>query len=524
LLIALLVAGLLQQTVYRRLRDKLIGMPPGPMPAPIIGTFYELSPPNQPPGLHRDFYRLFQKYGPIYTLYFGVIRGVVLNTPELWYEALHDKQEQTAQRPNLKSFESITHFQGVAMNNGKRWQYMRTIMQRHVTNKQVGTDSAPLIAEEVESTLADLRDLCEQGKDFDLRQLARRESINVLMRKVFSFRFANRMSPAYSDCQDWLGVIFEHLAQASPSDFMPILEYFPEAGHVDFLKTCTRMETFIDVELQKHKNEVGQRTNKEEDFIDAMLRVQKEAIANNEAIVMTDLDIKVCAWDLMAGAIDTSATTMEWIIYILVNHRAVLNKLHGIMDDVVGPNRLPTLDDVKQLEYLTAIIDEAVRWKHFAPQGLPHEAAVDMTLGGYNIPKGTQIFFNFFSLHHNPKLWKEPDTFRPERFLEEERPLLDSILHGEMFFGKPEAYKFVPYGQGKRRCAGYGIGRIVLWLKAALWLHCFDWETTDGKPLDLDTETMGITMVPKLQKVRAIPRPAAKLLRSERDIIQVESR
>jgi len=121
-------------------------------------------------------------------------------------------------------------------------------------------------------------------------------------------------------------------------------------------------------------------------------------------------------------------------------------------------------------------------------------------------------------------LWKEPDTFRPERFLEEERPLLDSILHGEMFFGKPEAYKFVPYGQGKRRCAGYGIGRIVLWLKAALWLHCFDWETTDGKPLDLDTETMGITMVPKLQKVRAIPRPAAKLLRSERDIIQVESR
>jgi len=451
---------------------------------------------------------------------------VVLNTPELWFEALNKKQDETAQRPNLKSFESITHFQGVAMNNGKRWRHIRTLLQKTVTNKQVGVDSAPMITEEVEATLADLRDLCQQGKgsEFDLRQFCRREALNVAMRKIFSFRFANRMSEAYLDCQDWIRVIFEHIAQASPSDFMPIFAYFPEPGYVEFLKVCKRMEAFLEAELQKHKNEVGKRSGNDLDFLDQMLAEQKSSIANKEEIVMTDLDIKVCAWDMMAGAIDTSATTMEWVIYILVNHKPVLKKLHGIMDDVVGPNRLPTVDDIPKLEYLTAIIDEAVRWKHFAPQGLPHEAAVDMTLGGYNIPKGTQIFFNFFSLHHNPKLWKEPDTFRPERFLEEERELLDTILHGEMFFSKPEAYKFVPFGQGRRRCVGYGLGRIVLWLKVALWLHCFDWDSVDGQPVDLDTETMGITMVPKLQKVRAIPRPAAKLLRSEKDIIRIESR
>jgi len=91
-ILILLAVGVLQQTVYRRLRDKLLGMPPGPVPAPIIGCFYELSPPNQPPGLHKDFWRLAQKYGPIYTLYFGANRGVVLNSPELWFEALNKKQ------------------------------------------------------------------------------------------------------------------------------------------------------------------------------------------------------------------------------------------------------------------------------------------------------------------------------------------------------------------------------------------------------------------------------------------------
>jgi len=190
----------------------------------------------------------------------------------------------------------------------------------------------------------------------------------------------------------------------------------------------------------------------------------------------------------------------------------------------VGPNRLPNMDDLPKLEYLTAILDELFRWKHFAPQGLPHEAASDLTLGGYNIPKGTQIFLNFYSLHMNEKLWNKPNEFRPERFLEEERELLDTILHAEMFFPKPEAYKFVPFGQGRRRCVGYGLGRIVMWLKAASWLHCFDWDSVDGQPLDLDTEILGITMVPKLQKVKAIPRPAARLLRSEKDLSQVESR
>ena len=44
------------------------------------------------------------------------------------------------------------------------------------------------------------------------------------------------------------------------------------------------------------------------------------------------LDIRVCAWDSMAGFIDTSATTMEWLIYILIEHKPVLKKLHDIMD------------------------------------------------------------------------------------------------------------------------------------------------------------------------------------------------
>jgi len=335
------------------------------------------------------------------------------------------------------------------------------------------------------------------------------------------------MTPAYQDCQDWIRIIFEHLAQGSPSDFMPILEYLPDPAKKEFKKTCKRMHSFLDDELERHKRQVGVRKPEDHDFIDAMLVAQKEAMEQKKkdpnTVVISDLDIKVVAWDCMAGAVDTSATTLEWLVYALVNHKDVQRKLHAILDEVVGPNRLPSIQDIPKLEYVTAVLDEIMRWKHFAPQGLPHEAGEDLTLGGYNVPKGTQIFLNFYSLHMNPQLWKKPEEFRPERFLEEERDLLDTVLHSEKFFKNPQAYKFVPFGQGRRRCVGYGIGRIVAWLKVAAWFHAFEFDSVDGQPLDIDTEILGITMLPSLQKVRITPRPAAKILKSE-DFVTCESR
>lgn len=485
----------------------------------------------QLPGIHIDFYNLSKIYGPIYTLYFGANRGVILNTPEVWFEALNEKQDETAVRPNLKSLGYLTKYgHGVAMNNGPRWRQIRTILQTSVTNKQLGEAAEPLIMEEMNATLFWLRQEVEAGRGstFNLRLLCRRESLNVAMRKIFSFRFKSEMTQSFLNTQDWIRIIFDNISQGSPADFMPIFGMFPDPKRKKFHKTCDAMHKFLDDELAKHRREIGSKKKADYDFMDSMIAVQNEAKqlrkTDPNAFMMSDEDITISSWDMVAGAIDTSATTMEWLIMALVNHPRVQAKLHAIMDEVVGPNRLPCLADIPKLEYLTAVLDEIVRWKHFAPQGLPHEASQDITLGGFNIPKGTHIFFNFYSLHHNPKYWNKPEEFRPERFLEEDRELLDTILHSETFFKNPKAYKFVPYGQGRRRCVGYGLGRIVLWLKAAAWIHAFKWESANGQPLDLDTTTLGITLFPLEQQVKAIPRPAARILISEDSLSNIEGR
>lgn len=508
-----LVLLFLKETIGRRLLDAYKGLPPGPIPLPLIGTFYELSPPNVPPGIHEDFIRLSKKYGPIYTLYFGSNKGVVLTKPELWYEALHDKQDETANRPVLKSFEAITHGQGVAMNNGRRWRMIRTLLQTHVTNKQLGMKSGPLISEEVQSSLAHLRETIESGRPVteDFRQLCRRESLNVIMRKLYSVRFGDNYSAQYYEVQDWIRIIFEHLAQGSPSDFMPLFKYFPNKEEDQYREICVKMENFIDGIIADHRQNFANKHPDDYDFIDSMIKVQNEAKAQNKE-TLTDIDIRVVCWDSMAGGIDTSATSMEWLVLYLINYPHVQKKLHKLFDEVIGDNRLPTVDDIDKLDYLLAVLDELFRHRHFAPQGLPHEAGKDITLGGYKIPKGTQLFFNYHSPHMDETLWKNPREFRPERFMEEEKELLNVVLHSETFFSKPETYKFTPFGQGRRRCVGYGLGRIVMWLKAALWIHCFEFSSPNNKPMDMDTEYLGITLVPEEQQVKITCRPAARLL------------
>ena len=69
----------------------------------------------------------------------------------------------------------------------------------------------------------------------------------------------------------------------------------------------------------------------------------------------------------------------------------VQKKAQTELEEIVGPERLPTFEDYQELPYIRAIILECTRWLPVLPLGLPHRVIVDDYYNGYFIPEGTVI-------------------------------------------------------------------------------------------------------------------------------------
>ena len=196
---------------------------------------------------------------------------------------------------------------------------------------------------------------------------------------------------------------------------------------------------------------------------------------------------------LIAGT-DTTATTIEWAMSLLLNHPEVLQKVKAEIDKQVGDERLINDLDLAKLPYLRCVINETLRLYPTSPLLLPHFSSADCTVGGFHIPQGTILLVNAWSMHRDPKFWEEPTKFEPERF--------------EEINGEREGFKFIPFGIGRRVCPGAGMAMRVISLALGSLIQCFDWEMVE-KETDM-TSSFGFLMA-KTQPLEAVCTPCTSM-------------
>ncbi|GFX09839.1 cytochrome P450 2U1 [Trichonephila clavipes] len=134
---------------------------------------------------------------------------------------------------------------------------------------------------------------------------------------------------------------------------------------------------------------------------------------------------------LFIGASDTTKTSLTWLLLAMATYLDVQSKVHEEIDAVLGKERKIDWSDRSTLPYTYAVIMEGQRWKTIAPINTPRIATEDITLGGFDIPKGTVIMANNWGVHNDTKYWKNPEKFQPERFL---------LENGKKVNMKPESY------------------------------------------------------------------------------------
>ncbi|PVF93462.1 cytochrome P450 [Serendipita vermifera] len=154
-----------------------------------------------------------------------------------------------------------------------------------------------------------------------------------------------------------------------------------------------------------------------------------------------DGDVRDAAAALYANAAETTTGALISCLHSVLLYPEVSQRMFEEIQSVTHGHRLPTISDRANLPYCIAVFKETIRKRPFMPLGIPHANDQDEVIKGYIIPKGTMIHYNTGSMLSDPKVWKDPDVFRPERFLEPDA--------GE----RPDPLTLL-FGYGRRVCPG----------------------------------------------------------------------
>ena len=158
---------------------------------------------------------------------------------------------------------------------------------------------------------------------------------------------------------------------------------------------------------------------------------------------------------LTAGHV-TTGVALAWTLYELGRNPKVMAKLREELEAVGGELEA---SDVLELPYLSAACNETIRLHPILAEcaRVPIEP---VEILGYTIPAGQPLVISIVGIHHDPTTFPDPDSFKPERFL-------------ERTYSKTE---FMPFGGGHRRCLGAGLAEYTMRIAVAECVSSWDFE------------------------------------------------
>ncbi|GJR78425.1 cytochrome P450 71A4-like protein [Tanacetum coccineum] len=453
---------------------------PSPWKLPVIGNFHQLIGPH----VHRTFFKLAKKHGPLMLLHLGNVPVVIVSSMEAAREIMKTHDYAFLDRGELGILRKLTYDgKDIALSDyGEYWRKLKSLVVVHLlSNKQVQSFQQ-VWEEEITLMIENIGET--SGSVFDLSELLLSSVNSILCRVTFG--------RSYSD-KSFINTVEEFKKIVV---ILTIGQYIPWLSWVDRLrginvrteKVAKKFDEFLESVIEECLNKNIERSTDVKTgtveqgkyFIDILLDKQKEA-PNNFRI---DRDtIKAILLDMFSGAADTTFTTLEWALSELIRNPRVMKKLQDEVNLVALGRPKITEEDIGKLNYLHAVLKETMRLHAPAPLVI-RASSKDVKVMGYDIKAKTRVFVNLWALGQDPTIWEEHEEFKPERFI------------NSHFDYRANHYGFIPFGGGKRGCPGINFANTLMELILANVVYKFDFALANGEraeTLDM-SETSSLTI------------------------------
>jgi cytochrome P450 len=350
------------------------------------------------------------RFGPVFRTN-DVIVGEMIHVadPGLIEQMFKWKPAQYNVGEPRQVMEPVTGPASILLLDGQRHLRMRKLMLPPFHGEAIA-HYEELIRDIAEREVASWR----PGQTVRTRSVAQAITMEVIIRAVFGITDPHRVA-------EMKGVL-PRLSSVNPLLALGAArrDLGPRSPWGRFVRDRERVDSMLYEEIERRRGAASEN-GAPRDVLALLLAARDE-----EGNPLTDGELRDELITLLLAGHETTATSIGWAFERLLRTPAALERLTA---------------EVRQGEssdYLDATIKETLRVRPVVPEVF-RATAEPTELGGYRFEAGAQLAASILLVQCDPELYPpDPHAFRPERFLE----------------GAPDAYTWIPFGGGVRRCLG----------------------------------------------------------------------
>ncbi|CAM4715378.1 cytochrome P450 2J6-like [Lepidochelys kempii] len=461
-------------------------LPPGPTPLPLIGTMWQMDFKRQ----HETLIKLARIYGNIFTLWMGHIPIIILNGFPTVKDGLTVRSEDVSGRPTTPFFRKTAGGKGIIFTSGHTWKQQRRFGLMTLRNLGLGKKGLEHRIQEEARHLVEYF-MNERGDPLDPSFPIIHSVSNVIAAVMFGHRFSTEDKNFHQliESNDYLVNFGGSITEMLYDIFPWFMNHLPGAHQKAFY--CQEfLRSFARKELRSHQ-ESGS-PDEPQDFIDFYLAQIDKSKADPDSTFDED-NLVQTIFDLFLAGTETTTTTMRWAVLYMMAYPDIQEKVQKELDAVLGPSKLISYEDRKELPFTYAVVHEIQRYSSIVAVGVPRECVKDTVLQGFPIEKGTIILPNLTSALFDPEQWETPRQFNPNHFLDQDGNFVNK-----------EA--FLAFSAGHRVCLGEQLAKTELFIFFTNLLRVFSFRLPEGVK-EINTEfILGGTLQPHPYKICAVPR------------------